>query len=1359
MLTAMKTILGRFRSGYSLALLFVLFIAGFNFPIRAQVRPDGPTVMAFFNAITMNDTNTAAQLLESHTNLVYAVENISKLPLLEAAAAGNLQLVKRLLELGADINAQGDTMSSGGSQKTALHAAIERNHPEVLLALLQAGADPNRTAFGFMTPLHLAFKEGHEDMASLLLDYGAEPFQGKLFSNDQTTPFEMAIQRGNGRLVARMLGQDRQHPLGAKSLPKPSHSQRSRRGLKTSAEVLSQHGNELLLSAAQRGELEAIESLLQAGVSAQSGNTNGPTILQAFSLAAIGAIRNHSATLTQWHQIQDRLKADYITKANPSYGSSLRRQEASLAAQVEATKPEHWQKILKLLTRHGASYDAFAATALNDTNQTQRLVAADKNAAQVRDGRGQTPLHWAINTDQPAMISFWIAAGTPLATQDDAGQTALHLAAVAGKVELVKVLLAAQAPTHIKDTNGWTPLDAAIQAKQADCIHWLLPDKTAPAHPERGLAITLHEAAATGNITALAALLETQTNLEARNELGLTPLQLAVTKGHLAAAALLVDKGADLNVRDPEGNSLLHQIFQMQFVVNDRPPSNWVAQLKASPHQELYVNYLMVGQYAQAPNPLLQGTSFLLACGLEAKTTNHAGQTVLQWMTDDNIGRGNFFFDEDREKLIQLLGRSGVDLEQRDAAGNTALHRLCTGFYDMTKVDQMDSLLASGAKVNATNFLGQTPLHVASKKIGGWDGNDPPVNEPFQLLIYRKADVNAQDGEGQTPLHVVALSDSSFKREAMQLLIITGANPNRQDHQGMTPLQLVAKSGNAFSESTVQFLLGAGANPNLKEKHGRTAAHFFLMGSWPWSSASGGLAELAAAKADFSIKDEDGKTPLHYLAGLGDQKPLFFIRGIDQILVDAKVDFQARDNDGNTPAIIAAKTQTQDVLDWLVKQGVDLDATNNLGETARLLMAHQNKPFSRPGPANAETDILQAAREGNVGAAERLLKADSTLVNQTNQFQQTPLRVAVMQHQTNMVGFLESHGAKWDEGTAVLAGRADILQTILKQNPAAVATKALGKRLLHLAAVNGDVESVKILIAAKADLQAKDNRGLSPLGYALIKKHGEVEALLRQHGARENLFDAVFINDVKTVAALLEQDPTLAAATDGERVSAVDIAAAAGHAEILKLLLKYDSSLSSAAPANHRPNPVHLAAFYDQPESLALLIRAGAKVNQADSRGFAPLHWVAIRGATNAAAWLLKHKADVNQAVARVGPGRNLMMMGPDGGTIAGATPLHLAALSGEINMVQLLIKSGADVNAVNERQQTPLDLVDGRPMMNPFGIGILQHGMLGLLEPLSVIPRPNAPLPAIRDGKAAASDLIRAAGGKHSQNRTAWGN
>ncbi len=86
------------------------------------------------------------------------------------------------------------------------------------------------------------------------------------------------------------------------------------------------------------------------------------------------------------------------------------------------------------------------------------------------------------------------------------------------------------------------------------------------------------------------------------------------------------------------------------------------------------------------------------------------------------------------------------------------------------------------------------------KKVGGWDNNDPPINEPFQLLVYKKADVNARDNQGRTPLHVVSISDSSFKDQATRLLISAGANPNLQDNDGMTPLHLIASSGQAFSE-------------------------------------------------------------------------------------------------------------------------------------------------------------------------------------------------------------------------------------------------------------------------------------------------------------------------------------------------------------------------------------------------------------------------------------------------------------------------------------------------------------------------------------------------------------------------------
>jgi hypothetical protein len=65
---------------------------------------------------------------------------------------------------------------------------------------------------------------------------------------------------------------------------------------------------------------------------------------------------------------------------------------------------------------------------------------------------------------------------------------------------------------------------------------------------------------------------------------------------------------------------------------------------------------------------------------------------------------------------------------------------------------------------------------------------------------------------------------------------------------------------------------------------------------------------------------------------------------------------------------------------------------------------------------------------------------------------------------------------------------------------------------------------------------------------------------------------------------------------------------------------------------------------------------------------------------------LLAHKADVN-------------IRASDGGT-----PLHWAAERGNRAMVELLLTSGADVSAKNNKGQTPLDVVEGvsRPSAAP---------------------------------------------------------
>jgi ankyrin repeat protein len=959
-------------AGRIVVVCLILFRA--HFGAFAQGRPDYQTVAEFFSAIQRNDTNTASQLLESHTNLIFSGYSDSRLPLLEAAAAGNVPLVKRLLELGADINATGDTMMSLGMRNTALHCAIDLNHPGVCQFLLEAGANPNRVNARFSSPLDLAFSEHREDMAGALLDYGADPFLEKLYTTDKTTPFELAITRGDGKLVPRMLGQDSQHPLGNKSLIKSTPKKHPRQPVKTSADILAERGVALLAAAAQRGELEAVQALLKAGVSAKTNPEENLPLLQTFALSETSAAKARPSAIEQWQQTSNTLK-NLGTNANPQFLASLRSQEADQAAKVEGLSPGRWQQILVLLIQNGADYDAFAATALGDTNQVQQLLAADKNVIQARDRDGQTPLHWAVQKDRLLLTAFWLQAGTPSAATNLAGQTALHIAAGKNLVEHMKLLLAAHAPTDARDTNGWTPLDAAMHSQSTEAIRLLLSDKSVVAPPDRAIAIPLHDTAVGGNLAALAALTEATNNLEARNELGLTPLQVAVLNGHLGEAALLVDRGANVNVRDPNGNTLLHRILlqDRQLTVYDRPPTNWLARMGQDPRREMYLKYLTVGQNEQGPNPVLQAASFLLACGIDARTTNHAGQTAVQLVAGEKTSRYIFFFDDDQAALLKLLGTGGGNVNEADANGDTALHR---AGQDIS-ADRVASLIAGGADVNAADHQGRTPLHMFVQKIWGLDLNENGTNEPFQLLIKSGANVNAQDNEGLTPLHVLATADTSFKAEATKLL------------------------------------LDAGANPNLRDKHGRTPAHLFLSGKWPWNEAGVCLELLAKAGADLSAKDDQGKTPLHYLAGFGgpNQNLLFFVHNVGDTFTAAKVDFEVRDNDGNTPLHIAAKTGTYDVFHWLMKHGAGLDETNNAGETPRLLMARDRNPF-KSLPPNADIDVFQAVREGKLEALTALLKADPRLVNETDEFGHTPLHMAVMAHRTNVVEFLVRHGAK-----------------------------------------------------------------------------------------------------------------------------------------------------------------------------------------------------------------------------------------------------------------------------------------------------------------------------------------------------------
>ena len=1340
MMLSMKAINPTFSHRNFFTITAIAFLLLFPLLPQARAQLGSETVQRFIYAIYQNDTNTAMKMLESNTNLVYAQEN-SLLPLLEAAATGNAPFVKRMLELGADINAEGDVWNASGFRMTALDEAAQYGHLEICQLLLEAGANPNHRSSQQNTTLHSAFNNftfstNRNAIANVLLEYGANPFAEAGYNRN--TPFEFAITRSDGRLVPVMLDTDRKIKFAPNAPRRSSTRNKTATTKEQTAQFLAVHGTAMLSAAAQRGELEAVQALLKAGVSAKTNAPEELPLLQSLAISEAAAVRDWPSFISQWQQTSNQLKS-IGPGANPQFLASFVSREAELSARIESSSLERWRQIRDLLIKNGASYDVFAATAMADTAQINQLLAADKDVTHARDREGQTPLHWAVLQDQLPLTSFWLQTGASPAETNFAGQTPLHIAAAKGLVEHIKILLAADAPLDVRDTNGWTPLDAAIQAKQSDCIHLLMAKAPTAAHPERGLATTLHKAAAAGDVAALAVLTETETNLEARNELGLTPLHVAGQAGQLGAAAFLIDQGADVNARDPDGNTVLHQILLSRtHWVKGRPSDAWVVERrKKNPSQEKFWRVYNTPSGYTSPRELAASVAFFLACGADTAATNHAGQTILQLVTADST----MLWDYDRDAILPLLQQSGNGLNERDADGNTALHRLANA-DDANEVDRMKSLIAAGADVNATNNLGQTPLHKAAEKIRGWDMNENGNNEPFQLLVKSGANVNARDNEGRTPLDVLAAADTSFKSEATALLI------------------------------------KAGAKNSARDKHGRTPAHLALTGEWPWDSAGENLQRLAEAGADLSAKDNEGKTPLHYLAALGSQSPMFFIHGVGDTFIAAKVNLDECDNDGDTPLMIAAKTGTPDVFEWLVKQGADLDATNKAGETPRMLAlknGNQSPGLGRGMTSlSAELDIFQAIREGKDNSAERILKANPKLANTPDRTGQTPLRMAVMLDRTNLVSLLEARGAKWDAPSAVIAGRADLVKKILNDQPSAIAESANSESLLHLATIYGNVDIIQQLLATGADLQAVDSFGLSPLGRARLKSQAESANLLVAHGATNNYFDAIYLNDHKSVSQFLSRNKSLANATNQARVTPVEIAAAADFTQVLQMLLKaggrasaipmplrtnspsafpFNRPMPGMFPFNWTTTPLNLAVFFNRTNAVEILIRAGADVNQADSHGFTPLHFAVLRNNLQALSLLLQHKAKPNAATAQLFSGPRMRPPGFDMPPVdsrppIGETPLHLATMLGETNIIEFLLESGANVNITNGESRTPLDEAEltGRS----FRMNITPPAMLKPLEPLGLFQEQVFISSVSPENLKSTTALIMAGGGKH---------
>jgi len=201
--------------------------------------------------------------------------------------------------------------------------------------------------------------------------------------------------------------------------------------------------------------------------------------------------------------------------------------------------------------------------------------------------------------------------------------------------------------------------------------------------------------------------------------------------------------------------------------------------------------------------------------------------------------------------------------------------------------------------------------------------------------------------------------------------------------------------------------------------------------------------ELINSKSSYNM------TPLHYAVQYESREKFA------EFLISMGADLNSKDKDGRTPLLIAINNCNWDMIKLLLSSGADVNVVNNIGQGT----------------------LHYGARIGAIDLCKDLLSKGLD-INLRDKNGRTPLYYAVQMNNKKTAFFLISKGA--DVKT----------KDIYEQN------------LLHI--VNNS-ELAELFLLKKVDINARDNKGNTPLHYAGFYKNNNIAEMLVYYGANGNI--------------------------------------------------------------------------------------------------------------------------------------------------------------------------------------------------------------------------------------------------------------
>uniref|UniRef100_A0ABD2X9A0 Uncharacterized protein n=1 Tax=Trichogramma kaykai TaxID=54128 RepID=A0ABD2X9A0_9HYME len=314
----------------------------------------------------------------------------------------------------------------------------------------------------------------------------------------------------------------------------------------------------------------------------------------------------------------------------------------------------------------------------------------------VLDDEGNAPLHLALESDQKEAAELLLRNGAnPNLARAIDGYTPLHIICSKKQTDYIKIFFDINHANDRKvdiDAKAYDALHLSLKNKKKEMAELLLRNGADPNSANNNGYTPLHIVCRTNCDLAriffwILDEMKLTVQMNAQDNLGNTPLHMALRYGRKKMIKLLLERGADPNLANKKGSTLIHIVCDKDYKIE------FAQMLLSQKHQRVLVDVL-----------------------------DNDGNTPLTLSLE--IGRRD---------VAELLLKYGANLNFANNDGETLLHIFCRKINLLRILFELCDEQQLQVQVDAVDKFGRTPLQLAVANLN---------LDAFDLLLDRGADVS-----------------------------------------------------------------------------------------------------------------------------------------------------------------------------------------------------------------------------------------------------------------------------------------------------------------------------------------------------------------------------------------------------------------------------------------------------------------------------------------------------------------------------------------------------------------------------------------------------------------------------------------